>query len=73
MGLVQFAKSELERLEAGCGDDAEALKMQKTITHDVLQIIQTFEEQQHTGFSAGYMLNLLDRLLRYKPLSPLTR
>ena len=72
MSMLEFAKSELKRLEDNCGDDEEALKMQKLITADVLQILNTFVEQQHSGFSAGYMLNILDRLLRYKPLTPLT-
>lgn len=69
MGLLEFAKNELQLLEDGCGDDEEALKMQQLVTKDVLQIIQTFVEQRHTGFSANYMLNILERLLRYKPLS----
>lgn len=72
MSLIEFAKNELELLEKSCGDDKEALAMQKAITRDVMQIVMTFVEQSHSGFSAGYILNLLDRLLRYKPVSALT-
>ena len=72
MGLLEFAQSELELLEKSCGDDEEALKMQKMVTRDVMQIVQTFVEQQHSGFSAGYMLNILERILRYKPISALS-
>lgn len=38
----------------------------------VLDIIRTFSEQGHSGFSASHLANLLDRLLRYQPLSPIT-
>lgn len=71
MSLLDFAKSELQRLEDDCSNDEEALKMQKIITQDVMQIVQTFVEQQHSGFSASYMLKIIERILRYKPLSPI--
>lgn len=71
MNLLEFAQNELKLLEDNCRDDEEALKMQKLVTKDVMQIIQTFVEQQHTGFSANYMLNILERLLRFKPLTPI--
>ena len=72
MNLVEFAENELKILEDGCGDDKEALNMQKIVTEDVMQIVNIFAEQSHSGFSASYVLNLLDRLLRYKPISALT-
>lgn len=72
MGLLDYAKTELERLERDCDDDEEALKMQKLVTEDAMSIIELFVKQAHSGFSASYMLNILDRVLRYKPLSPLT-
>lgn len=72
MGLLDFAKRELELLEKNCGDDEEALKMQKLVTKDVMDIITLFANQNHSGFSAGYVLNLLDRIMRFKPISPLT-
>lgn len=72
MSLLEFAQSELELLEKSCNDDAEALKMQKVVTQDIMQIVRTFVEQSHSGFSAAYILNILDRILRYKPVSALT-
>ena len=71
MNLLEFAENELRILEDNCKNDEEALKMQKTVTKDIMQIIQTFVSQQHSGFSANYMLNILERLLRYKPLTPI--
>ena len=72
MGLLDYARVELKKLEDDCKDDEEALKMQKLVTEDAMSIIELFVKQSHSGFSASYILNLLDRLLRYKPLSPLT-
>ena len=66
MGLVEYAKSELERL----GTDEDG--MQEVMNRDILEIVEKFSEQGHTGFSAGYALASLDRLLRFKPLSALT-
>ena len=71
MNLVEFAKMELDRILKGC-EDADGLEMQKQINHDILQIIQTFAEQGHTGFTGNYVLNIIERLLRYQPLSELT-
>jgi len=72
MSLLEFSENELKKLEVNCGDDEEALKMQQVVTRDVMQIVQIFTEQTHSGFSGAYILDLIERLLRYKPLSPLT-
>ncbi len=66
MGLVNFAEKELERI--GSSED----EMQKLMNENILEIVKTFSEQGHSGFSAGYALNLIKRLLAYKPISPLT-
>jgi len=64
--LIDYAKSELDRIEK----DKDG--MQEEMNKDILEIIEKFSNQGHSGFSAGYALNILDRLLRYKPISPLT-
>ena len=46
--------------------------MQDVINRDILEIVEKFSEQGHSGFSASYALSVLDRLLRYKPISALT-
>lgn len=46
--------------------------MQDCIKNDILAIIDAFAEQGHSGASAAYALNILDHLLRFKPISPLT-
>lgn len=66
MSLIEYAKSELARI----GTDEDG--MQELMNRDILEIVEKFGSQGHSGFSAGYALSLLDRLLRFKPISPLT-
>ena len=70
-GLVEFAEGELNLLLKSC-KDSESLKTQKAINDDILDIIKLFSSQGHSGFSAGYSLNILKRLLDCKPLSAIT-
>ena len=69
--LVEFAEEELNKLLKDC-TDSEALKMQKSVNQDILDIIKMFSNQGHSGLSAQYSLNILKRLLNYKPLSAIT-
>ena len=69
--LELFAENELNMILSKCEDD-EAKEMQKAINKDIMQIVQVFAEQGHSGFSASYAINLIKRLLNYEPISPLT-
>ncbi|MEN2464937.1 hypothetical protein [Ornithinibacillus sp. JPR2-1] len=64
--LVNWAEKELNRLVEN-GDE-----MQLEINKDILEIVKVFSEQGHSGFSASYALNLIKRLLDWKPITPLT-
>lgn len=66
MSAVEYAKTELARI----GNDSDG--MQAAINKDILDIVELFSNQGHSGFSAGYALSVLERLLRFKPLAPLT-
>lgn len=66
MSMIEYAKRELERI----GKDEDGL--QEFMNRNILEIIEKFSEQGHSGFSAGYALSVLERLLRFKPISPLT-
>lgn len=46
--------------------------MQEAINQNILQIIDLFCDQGHSGFSGSYVISILERLLRFKPLTPLT-
>lgn len=64
--LLKWAESELDRLVK---DNDE---MQREINKDILDVVKVFSEQGHSGFSASYAINLLNRLLSWKPVTPLT-
>jgi hypothetical protein len=71
--LVRFARNELDRLlKDGEDVDEESNEMQKCINEDILEVVRVFSRQNHSGFSAGYALNMLKRLLDFKPIQPLT-
>lgn len=50
----------------------ESDEMQDAIKKDILEIIDVFSNQGHSGMTGAYTLRCLDRLLRFKPLTPLT-
>ena len=64
--MLDYAKRELDRIKK----DEDG--MQEAINNDILEIVKIFSEQGHSGFSAGYALSVLERLLRFKPITPLT-
>ena len=66
MDMVEYAKSELARI------DRDEDGMQDKMNEDILDIVEMFSKQGHSGFSAGYVRSALERLLRFKPLTPLT-
>lgn len=65
--LLNHAKKELELIGG-----AEKDEMQEMMNRQLLQIVEVFESHGHSGFSASYAINVLNRLLQYKPLKPLT-
>jgi hypothetical protein len=64
--MIEWAKKELALL----GKDEEG--WQDAINADILQIVEIFGEQGHSGFSASYALSIIKRLLDWKPITPLT-
>ena len=47
-------------------------KMNKLMADNVLELLDVFSKQGHSGFSASYAIGLFEKLARFKPLSPLT-
>lgn len=52
-------------------DDTED-GMQVAILQCVMELLQTFSGQGHSGTSSAYVLNLFQKLADYEPLGPLT-
>ncbi len=69
--LVTFAENELNIIINKC-EDEESTEMQEMISKDILQVVEIFSQQGHSGFSANYAINLINKLLRYEPITPLT-
>ncbi len=66
MGLREHAEREM-RLAF-----TEECEMQDTVRENVMELINVFAEQGHSGFSAPYVLDLFEKVANYKLLSPLT-
>lgn len=66
MSLIEYAKAELERIPK------DEYGLQEMVNNDILEIIEKFGNQGHSGSSASYAIGRLIRLLNYKPIAPLT-
>lgn len=69
MSLVEHAKRELDLIGIK-GESSE--EYDGAIRECVLQIVELFANQGHSGFSANMVCGLVEKLMRYEPLSPLT-
>lgn len=70
--MVEKAKYELDLILKQCGDDEEAVKMQEVINNDILDLVKLFADQDHSGFTANYTINILNKLLKQSFVTPLT-
>ena len=64
-GLMLFAEQELARIPKD--DDG----MQEIINKHILDMVKVFSDEGHSGSTASYTIHILERLLRYLPLSPI--
>ena len=66
--LVRFAEDELNRI--GMGADAEDVN--KWMHDNIVAVVKAFSSGGHSGASAVYAIRIIEKLLQFKPLSPLT-
>lgn len=66
--LVRHAQRELE-LAGLFDEDADYGGM---LAEGVMRLVRVFAEEGHSGASAGITVAILERLLRFQPLTPLT-
>lgn len=59
---------------AGWVDENDNYKdgMQKMICNHVLELLDAFADEGHSGFSANYAIELFTKLAKFEPISPLT-
>lgn len=65
--LLSYAESELDRIGLTNEDEYNAM-----MREHILKMVQVFSEEGHSGFSGSYALNILTKILKFKPISPLT-
>ena len=66
--LLDYAKEELNRI--GMIDSGEPYN--DAVTKAILDLIELFASQGHSGFTASYTVNVFKRLAMYEPLTALT-
>lgn len=66
--LVDYAKDELKRI--GMIDSGEPYN--EWATKAILDLIELFDSQGHSGFTTSYVANMFYRFVMFKPASPLT-
>lgn len=52
-------------------DDAEENEMQDAIKESVIDVLRAFSRAGHSGGSAPYTIGIIEKILRWQPLSPL--
>lgn len=67
MGMVEHAREELKYLR---GEEPD--EMQDLIERNIIEIVDTFAKQGHSGSSAAYCIPIINKLLKQEPISPLT-
>ncbi len=67
MSIYEHAERELDLI--GMTDDGD---MNGMMRKHILHMIEEFAKEGHSGFSASYAIQCLEKLLRFEPLSPLT-
>lgn len=73
MTLIDYARRELDILQAAANEEEGGVdEMQQAITEHLLAIVALFADGGHSGGSAGYAIGMLQRLLSYEPITPLT-
>jgi hypothetical protein len=65
--LMAHAERELGNAGLAGEDGYDGMLVEAVLAH-----VRLFAEQGHSGFSASMTVSILERLLRFEPLSPLT-
>lgn len=67
--LLEHARNELKLI--GMTEDS-ADEMNAQMTTNILELVKTFTEQGHSGFSANYCISMFEKLARYETIAPIT-
>jgi len=67
---IKHAKRELQAI--GYNLDQKEEDPNKWIVENLLELLEVFGKQDHSGFSAPYCVSMFEKLASFKPLSPIT-
>ena len=72
--MVEWAKNELKLIGLTDKVDEEDLdsRMDAHMYRHLIHMVEEFCKEGHSGFSANYAANILEKLFKYEPLSPLS-
>lgn len=69
MGTKEYGRKELERIGYFKeGDDP----YNESVANAILELLEVFDNQGHSGFTAPYTVQMFHRLAMFKPITPLT-
>lgn len=69
MGTKEYGRKELERIGYFKeGDDP----YNEAVANAILKLLEVFDSQGHSGFTAPYTAQIFHRLATFKPITPLT-
>jgi hypothetical protein len=68
--LLEHAKRELKAI--GYTLDGKNEPYNQAAVDSILELVDTFAKQGHSGFSGNYVLNAFGKLADFEPLTPLT-
>lgn len=71
MSLVDHAKREFLALGYTPLDQEQKDEPNKWIQENVLELLEVFSKQGHSGSSAPYCIHMFEKLASFKPLSPI--
>lgn len=55
-------------LQADAAEDSEGYVMQQAILQNVMELLDVFYHQGHSGFSSSYALGIFKRLVMFEPI-----
>lgn len=71
MNIIEHAKLEFEALGYTPLDQDQEDSPNKWIQENVIELLETFSKQGHSGSSAPFCINYFNKLASFEPLSPI--
>lgn len=70
--FIEFATKELDLVLNQYEKGSVDYEKQKVLNETILNLVKVYEEYKYEGYSKTLIINTVNRLFKYKPLTPLT-